>query len=251
MSAIVLVKERAWQGLSLVILVVAWEALSFSVGRGLLPGPYLVAIRLRELVVTGQFADPLSVSLYRVVFGFLLGFAIALAFGITAGRSRLFNRLGSTVTLIVLFAPTLVLILAGVLVLGLNDLTAILLAGLIVFPPLGIYFRDVMRGVDQEILAMADSFRVRVGDRVRGIYLPHLVPPMLAGARAGFAHAWKIVFLTEAFGLPSGLGFQVLRSYGVFDLEGLIAWLTIFVIVMLLVEQVVRLIERAVVKWEV
>lgn len=234
----------------MVLLLGLWLATALAVGLNVLPGPFQVAESLWELLSSGRFLEPLGRSLGRVTLGFMLGFAVAVAYGIAAARSRRFDRATTLSSLVLLFSPTLVVIFAGILILGTNNLAAVIIAGLLVFPELGVYIRDVMRDVDQDMISMADSFKVKRLDIVTGIYLPYLIPPMLAATRMGFAHAWKIVFLAEAFGLSGGLGFQVRQSYGIFDLSAVIAWLAIFITVVLVLEQFLRIIERRVVRWE-
>jgi NitT/TauT family transport system permease protein len=81
------------------------------------------------------------------------------------------------------------------------------------------------------------------------LYLPYLIPPMLAAARIGFSLSWKVILLSEVFGFPGGLGFQIRINYTVYDLTKLLAWLGIFVIALLVIEQLIRATERAVVRW--
>jgi NitT/TauT family transport system permease protein len=84
---------------------------------------------------------------------------------------------------------------------------------------------------------------------VTGVYIPFLVPPMLAAGRIGFSLSWKVAFLCEVFGFPGGLGWEVRASYRVYDMTALLAWLLVFIITLLLVEQVIRIAERALVRW--
>ena len=117
------------------------------------------------------------------------------------------------------------------------------------FPGLGAHFREVARSVDPDLLVMARSYRVGPLHRLTGIYLPFLIPAMLAATRIGFTNAWKIVLLSEVFGFPGGLGFELREAYNIFNLPRLLAWLVIFVVSLLLIEQVLRLAERRIVKW--
>jgi ABC-type nitrate/sulfonate/bicarbonate transport system permease component len=243
-------KERSLQAASLLLLLGVWMLLASIVGRDVLPGPPEAAESLWELLSSGRFLEPLGRSFVRVVLGFLLGFAVGVGYGIAAARSRRFERATLLLTLSLLFAPTLVVIFVGILLLGSNNAAAVLIAGLLIFPELAIYITSVMRDMDQDIVAMADAFKVKTLDRVTGIYLPFLVPPMLSATRMGFAHAWKIVFLAEAFGLSGGLGFEVRQSYGIYDLSSVIAWLAIFIIVVLALEQLLRRVEHRFVRWQ-
>ena len=72
---------------------------------------------------------------------------------------------------------------------------------------------------------------------------------MLASGRVAFSLAWKVAFLTEVFGYPEGLGWRVRNAYTVYDMTTLLAWLTVFIIAILMIEQLTRVVERGLVKW--
>jgi NitT/TauT family transport system permease protein len=83
-----------------------------------------------------------------------------------------------------------------------------------------------------------------------GIYLPYLIPPMLAATRIGISNSWKVVLLVEVFGLSGGLGFEIRRAYFIYNLPLLFSWLVAIVIVLLVLEQLLRGSERALVRWQ-
>lgn len=243
-------RDRLLQVLSLVLLIVVWATLAIVVGHDVIPGPAKVAPELARLVTSGEFVGPLVESLARTLVGFVVGFVAGVAIGIASAKSPWFAVLTAPALSILLFAPTLVIIFLGIAMLGQQLFTVAVICGLAVTPNIVVYMRDVMADFDPDILAMADSFRVPTLQRVRDAYLPYLIPPMLASARIGFSMAWKVVLLAEAFGFAGGLGFQIRIQYSVYDLTALLAWLSIFVVSLVLIEQLIRATERAVVKWQ-
>lgn len=253
-------RDRLAQLGSLVALVIVWWVISGIVqvfrvvqqrsGGNLLPGPIDVAPAFAQLISSGQFIGPLSESLTRTAIGFLVGFLAGVAIGITTAKSPWFSISTAPLLNLVLFAPTLVIIYLGIVMLGVQILTIAVITGLVVAPNVAIYMRDVMRDFDPELVDMADSFRALSWQRVRDMYLPYLVPPMLASARIGFSMSWKVVMLSEVFGFPGGLGFQIRSMYTIFNLTMLMAWLVIFVLSLLLIEQLIRYTEHRVVKWQ-
>ena len=245
-----MIKERATQALSLVVLVAAWEALSHFLDSNALPPATDVAGRLWDLVSAGDAFSPLWSTLSSTAVGFALGFVGGLFYGITVYLRPGVATVTAGLVNVGLFAPTLILIFLGLVMLGHDSrLTVIVIVALVIFPNMAVYFRETMRDLDGDIKEMAASFKAGVGQRVKDVYVPYLIPPMLAAGRIGFSLAWKVTFLTEAFGYPGGLGWQVRNSYRVYDMGLLLAWLAVFIIALLLVEQLTRVVEHAVVKW--
>ena len=234
----------------MLVLVGAWFLVAELVGSHILPGPLQVRPPLWDLLQSGEFVEPLTRSFIRVMLGFSLAFALGLAYGIVAGSSDRIAYASSAIVNILLLAPSLVVIFLGIIMLGATDLTAVLLTGILVSPPIGIYIRSVVQALDRDVLEMADSYKIATIDRVRGIYLPYLIPPMLAATRTGFSDAWKAILLIEVFGLSGGLGFEIRRAYFIYNLPLLFSWLVVIVIVLLVLEQLLRAGERAVVRWQ-
>jgi NitT/TauT family transport system permease protein len=242
-------RDYGIQALSIVVLVAVWAVVAAQVGD-VVPGPLTVAPALADLVSSGTFLGPLLQSLFRTVLGFACGFVIGVTLGIASGKVGWFALTASPLLNVVLFAPTLVVIFLGIAMLGTQIATIAIITSLVVAPNVAIYMRDAMRDFDHEIVAMADSFHASRRQRVRDLYLPYLVPPVLAASRIGFSMSWKVVMLSEVFGFPGGLGFQIRINYTVYDLTTLLAWLLVFVIALLVIEQAIRFIERRVVRWQ-
>jgi NitT/TauT family transport system permease protein len=230
--------------------LLVWQTASWAAKAGVLPGPADALPRLADLLSSGQFVTPLVSSLVRTAFGFIGGITLGVAFGIAAGRSAGFRHVTSLVFQVALFANTLVVIFIGLAIFGnTNNLAAIVVCAISVFPTVAVYIRDVVMSMDDELLEMSAAYRTSGWRRAIDVYLPFLTPAMLACARIGFSLSWKIILLSEVFGLTSGIGWQIQQSYSAYRVASVMAWLGVFVITLLLIEQLIRTIERLVVRW--
>jgi len=244
------IKERGIQLLSLILLVLAWGAASFFVGGRILPPPTDVFPVAWEMVVSGTCVEPLLASLYRLLFGFILALSLGTALGIASAQLSRLGIAATAMLTVIMSTPSLVIIFVAMIMLGQTDLTIVLIAGLIVFPFITVPIRDAMKEIDQDILGMADSYKISTLRKIADVYIPYLIPPLLAASRIGFSLAWKMVVLSEVFGFASGIGWQISLSYFQYDLKGLIAYMVIFVVIILLIEQAIRIGERRIVKWK-
>ncbi|MGH3504034.1 MAG: ABC transporter permease [Nocardioidaceae bacterium] len=235
---------------SILLLLGGWSVVAAAIGTDIVPAPWNVYDSLAQLISSGFFAAPLAKTLYRTLICFLCGIGFALLYGIAAARSPWFNRLSRGLFIVVLFAPSLVIIFIVLAIFSTHMVLALaLIAAAAVSPALAVYVRDAMTALDHDILSMADSYHVGVVQRARHIYLPHLIPTLLTVSRVGFTHSWKMVMLAEIFGLPGGLGFFLRSSYTAYDLPQVLSWLVIFVTVLLAIEQGLRYGEGRLVKW--
>jgi len=249
-----LLRDRGVQVVSLVALIGLWAAFSSLIGtfggNTIIPGPFQVAPRFAELIASGQFVTPLLETLSRTAVGFAVAFVGGIVIGITTAQVPTFKTITAPSMNVLLFAPTLVLIYLGTSMLGVSYVTVAVIAGLVVAPNVSIYMRDVMGDFDPDLAAMADSYRVPTRQRVLEVYLPYLVPPILAASRVAFSQSWKVVMLTEVFGMPGGLGYQIRSAYYIFDLNRMMSYLIVFIVALLVIEQGIRIAERRIVKWQ-
>jgi NitT/TauT family transport system permease protein len=234
---------------SLALIVIGWEVTARLVDTSALPTATQTFATLGELVASGKAFGPLGSTLLRTALGFLLGFFLGGLYGIFAALSRTFATLTAWPLQIAIFTPTLILIFLFLISFGRTNTTVIVLIGLVVTPVVGVYIRDALSDLDPELEGMAHSFKVPLAQRIMGMYLPFLIPPMLAAGRIGFTLAWKVAFLSEIFGFPNGLGWQVRSSYQIYNVSALLGWLMLFILTLLAAEQLTRLVERRIVKW--
>lgn len=243
------IKERGTQLLSLILLVLAWWVASLIVGERILPPPTEVFPKAWELIVTGTFAEPLFASLFRLLIGFILAMSLGISLGIATAQLVKLGIAAVASLTIIMSMPSLVIIFIAMIMLGQTDLTIILIVCLLVFPFVAVPMRDAMKDIDHDILSMADSFKVTSWRKILDVYIPYLIPPILASCRIGFSLSWKMVVLSEVFGFTSGIGWMISLAYWQYDLTVLIAWLLIFILLILFIEQLIRMGERRVVKW--
>lgn len=243
------IKERGLQLLSILSLVLAWAVASYVIGERVLPPPTIVFPVAWEMIVTGVFAEPLFTSLFRLLLGFILAMSLGIALGIATAQIVKLGIAATAALTILMSMPSLVVIFVAMIMMGQTDFTLILVVGLLVFPFVTVPMRDAMKDMDHDILSMADSFKITTWRKIVDVYIPYLVPPILASSRIGFSLSWKMVVLSEVFGFTSGIGWMISLAYWQYDLKSLIAWLVIFLVIILFIEQVIRISERRVVKW--
>jgi NitT/TauT family transport system permease protein len=61
--------------------------------------------------------------------------------------------------------------------------------------------------------------------------------------------AWKVEALTEVFGAQNGVGFMIRKAYQEFQVDDMLAWTMLFVIVMILIERGLGVLEHRLFAW--
>ncbi len=213
---------------SIVVVVLAWQALSLAFAPRQFPGLGRLAGEVVTVLAGAGRFDPVptyGATLLRVGIGFAAALTLATVWGILAGiRSRLGAVLAGPLV-VLLTVPSVVWAFLGVLWFGLADLLVpVFVVVLVVFPYLAVSLQSATAAFDPHLDAMARTVGAGRRLRWRDIYLPQLRAPLFGAARIGLALAWKLTLVAEVFGAGTGVGVAVQYHFQAFDSGPVIAW---------------------------
>jgi len=231
---------------SVVAVLAAWQLLSVAFPPYRFPGLVRLAGNVAVVLAGGGAFDPLvhyGATLARVLVGFAVSVLLAAAWGFAMGfRPAAEDYLGAPLFTL-LTVPSVVWAFLGVLWFGLTEhLVPLFVITLVVFPYLAVTLWESVEAIDDRLVEMARAFDASAVETWRHVYLPQLLPALLAATRLGLALAWKLALVAEVFGAATGVGVVVKFHFENFDTGMVIAWT---VPVMLLMFAVERLLERA------
>ena len=96
-----------------------------------------------------------------------------------------------------------------------------------------------MRSFDPDYDELGRAFRMPFDRRLRLIFVPQLMPFVLAAARTGLSLIWKIVLVFEVLGSDGGVGFRISVFFQFFDIKGILAYTTAFILVVFVFEYLI------------
>ncbi|MDO8360118.1 MAG: ABC transporter permease subunit [Devosia sp.] len=239
-----------WELISPILLLLVWQVLAMVFPGRLFPTPIAVAQQIWTATVSGKLIADMAKTLTRAGIAFAISMGIGIAIGIVLGRVRLADRLFSTWVIIGLNLPAIVIAIVLYIWLGLTEV-ALILAVIINKVPLVIAtIREGVRSFSRDFDELARAYRMPLGRRLRLIFVPQLIPYVLAAARTGLSLIWKIVLVFEVLGSDGGVGFRISEFFQFFDIKGILAYTTAFILVVLVFEYgIMRPLERSAVKW--
>ena len=171
--------------------------------------------------------------------------------GIAAGRNKLLFSFVENLVWVFMAVPSVVWVFLFVVGLGLNPMVPIGAVGILLLPQFVVLIAEGAKSVPEDLVEMARSYKVTTIDRLTGLFIPFLVPYIIASARVGFATAVKVMLIAEVIGHPSGIGFEVKYWYGRLFLGPVIAWGITMIIMGLLVDKLIfDRIEKRVSQWK-
>jgi NitT/TauT family transport system permease protein len=226
-------------GLSLLALLLLWQALATCLNSNNLPTPIVVGNVLWQGCLSGQIPYHLGVTLLRLVVSFSIAMLLGCGIGIVLGRSKKLDAFFDNWLVIFLNIPALVTIILCYVWFGLTEVAAILAVVINKLPNVIVTIREGARTLDQDLLEMARCYRFGRRKTLLHVVWPQLYPYMMAATRTGLALVWKIILVVELLGRSNGVGFQLYSFFQLFDVASLLAYTIAFVAIIQLLELMV------------
>jgi sulfonate transport system permease protein len=234
-----------------VLILVVWEVLGLT---GILPPLYApaptdIASTAVQLWNDGVLGPDLAISLQRAGLGLALGLSVGIGTGVLGGFLRrgeyLFNGLAQILNTI----PLLAVLPLMIVWFGIDELTKVLLIAFGAGVPMYLNLFAAIRGVDQRLIEMARTTgagRLRV---VTWVLLPGALPGFLVGLRFSLAYSVLGLVAAETINADQGLGFLVTQAQTYLQTNQVFVGLVIYSILGLLADQLVRILERVLLRW--
>jgi len=236
--------------LSLLVMVVLWEAAGRLAGNRLFPPASAVFVAFWRETLSGALPLNLGITLVRIAAAFALSMVCGAALGIAMGRLPRLDRVLDVWLTGLLNLPALVLTVLIYVWFGLSEFSAILAVTLNKLPTTAVTLREGARALDPALLEMARVFRFPRRRVLRHVVLPQLTPYLFAAARSGLALIWKIVLVVELLGRSDGIGFQIETYFQLFDVTDILAYTIAFSAVVQALEWgVLQPLERHAMRW--
>ncbi len=185
-----------------------WELITRLgvVPRNSLPTFSSVLVVFFSSIQSETFLLRIAHSFLNLVFGLLLGFAIALPLAFAAGSKHRFDL--TFTPLIMLFGalPDLSFLPLLVLWFGPGNVAAVIMASVAGFFPIYFTVREGTRNIPRELFDVTTIFKSGRLSTFTKMVLPAISPHMFSGLRLAYDFAWEIIIAIEIATRMAGIG---------------------------------------------
>jgi NitT/TauT family transport system permease protein len=238
---------------SIVVLLLLWWAASALVNDPeVLPGPAAIARTIvKDLNTAGPEGESayfdIGITLARIFIAFLASMVAGIGIGLAMGLNRLCERSLLALIPLLLTMPTILMVFLAIMWFGFSEAGGLVAVMAVVTPFVSVNIYEGTKAMDKSLADMGRTFKATRHLLLRKVYLPQLMPYIFSAFRYAFGQTWKIVALAETFGLKFGIGYMFFFWFQQFDMTQVLAWIIMFVIMMLVLEHGVfaRLESRA------
>ncbi len=218
-----------------------WYLAAFLINKELfLPYPHSVAIRLCELSCTAKFWGTVSVSLFRILRGFIYGIVLGGGLALLTHYFPLARAVISPFLRTVRAVPVASFTLLIFLWLD-NDLMPVFIALLMVVPIIWENLSAGLGALDKSLTEMARVYRIPRLRTFGKIIAPQLLPYFRSGALTGLGLAWKSGIAAEVISYPTvAIGKALNDAKMTLETVDVLVWTAVVVVLSLIFEAIIR-----------
>lgn len=238
------------------VIILAWWLVSRAeiFTAVLLPSPEAVCLSFVDIVENGykgiSLGQHFGVSMYRLLFSFLLVILSAIPLGILSGYHPVIGAILDPLVEFYRPLPPLGYYTLLVLWLGINNPSKIALLYLAGFAPVYIACVAGVRRIPTDYLDGAHTLGAGWWQTLWHVVIPACLPDIFMGLRTGIGVTYTTLVAAEMVAAVSGLGWMVLDASKYMRSDIIFAGIIIMGITGILLNRVLRLIEKKVVPWE-
>jgi len=246
-----LARTRLSGAILIALLLLLWEV---SAARGWIvsdnwPRFSAVLVAAYRGLLSGEFAEILGATLYRMLAGYTVGCILGVLFGLLLGSIRLLDWTIRPLIEIQRTLPSPAIIPPLILFLGVDDTLKIFIVMLAVFPPVFVNTYGGVRGLDETLLLTARTFGLSRFDTLRKIVLPATLPAMTAGMRIALSLALIMAVIGEMISGASGVGNYLMSMQYAMRADSMYAAVICLAAAGYLLNRIFLVLERAVLHW--
>lgn len=189
-----------------------WEAIASVTLPIFFPPPEDVALAFWTSIGDGTLFEHIAMSYWRILVGWAIGCALAIPFGLLAGRNEFVRAVLEPYIEFFRFIPPIAFITLFLIWFGLGETSKILL---IVYTSLFVAFINTLAGamaVDIEKIRAAQCLGASERQTFLHVVVPATVPHIVTGVRLALGNAFMTVVAAELVAAQSGVGHLIWNS---------------------------------------
>lgn len=207
-------KPAYLSAIGLLAFLVIWEiAPKLSlVPNSLLPAPSDLPPAFLKEFRSGIWFEMVRLSLSHYLIGFAWGAGLGAILGVITGMYLNIDHLLAWVVRLLRPIPNLAWAPFAIIWFGVDEAAAVFIISIGVFWIVFFAAQGAIRGVDRDLIEVAEAFGFRSGpERLVKVLLPAATPGILVGVRTALGQAWMAVVAAELSGV-SGLGSRMMQA---------------------------------------
>jgi len=232
-----------------IALLVIWGVWSASGDTFYFPPLTDILQKFQELWLFDRVGSDVWPSLQRLILGYAIACAVAVAIGIPLGLNPLLRRATSPIVEFLRAIPPPALVPVLILLAGIGDTMKVLVIVSGCIWPVLLNTVEGVRGADEVLGDTCRTYRITGRLRLYHFVLRSASPQIMAGARQALSIGLILMVISELKAANEGLGFTVREFQTGFQIPEMWSGVLLLGIIGVVLSLLFRLVERRVLGW--
>lgn len=235
---------------SVLFLLFLWKMAAVVIGAEIImPAPETTLKDLLHIMKSAEFWPSVGATVVRGLAGFLISCLLGVGAGLLAGFSSLVYWMLQPFLTIIRTTPVMAVILLALIWFN-TELVPVFVSCLIGFPIICGNIIQGIRNVDVQLLDMAHVYKVKNWRIVWELFLPSILPYLMAGASTAMGIIWKVIIAAEILSQPAlGIGTQMQTAKIYLETARVLSWTIAIVGVSFFFEALMRALDNKFRAW--
>lgn len=220
------IREKSITGGIIVLFLGIWEWLARAgmISKLVFPPPSLIFNSLVVDLLSGSFNRDITITLYRLVAGLVLGGGLGLIFGLIMGWLDPIRRILDPIVSLLHPIPKLAILPMILIIFGLGDGSRIVMIALAAFFPMLVSTMFGVRQINPHYFDVIRSYGGTQLDIFKKVVIPGSLPSILSGFRLSYKMALttavgiEMVFGDSGLGSSLWLAWETMRLWRIYSI---------------------------------
>jgi len=235
---------------SVICMLVVWKILSLHLRSDfVLPSPEKTLVTTLTLFGNTGFLATVGTTILRGLTGFIISGILGIAAGIITGINPNINAFLQPILVTIRSIPVISIILLALIWFH-PGAVPVFIGMLTMFPFITTNVSDGIRSIDSELVVMATFYKISRKRIIRELYIPAIMPFIVSGASSALGIGWRAIIIGEVLSQPEyGIGTMMQNAQTFLNVDAVIAWTIIAVLISFIFEKTIRWIESKFITW--
>lgn len=236
-----------------VFIIALWETVTrlHLFPAVILPPIEMVAKSFIEQLKSGQLIGDISISIQRVLIGYLIAVVLAVALGISMGISPKVNKFFSLTFASIRQIPMIAWMPLIILWAGIDEASKIIIIVIGAFFPILLNTINGIMQTPKGLIEVGRMFMLSNWALLRKVYFPAALPSIFVGLRLGLGISWMVVVAAEIVAASSGIGYRINDARSLMRPEVVIVGMIVIAVVGVAMDQVLSRVLKKITPWQV
>lgn len=215
-----------------------------------LPAPTDIIKKAVEYAGDGTLWLHASVSIRRILLGFLIGGVLAITVGIIFANQKLVEAWFSPIINLLGPIPPYALLPIIIIWFGIGESSKIGLIAYCTFMTMLPYITDGLKNTPPVLIRAATSLGATQFQIFTRVMLPNAIPNIFVGMKVTLAMTFGALMVSEMLGASKGLGYMIINAKQWFKMDDMFLAIIMIGLIYIIMFSIIQFVEHIVLKWK-